>query len=189
MLIDHQEQPGQTHYENGHSQGDDRTPWPQDTLLFMTMGAVLMIDQVSKWFVRHNLNLYELWPAQGAVRLTHTENSGAALSLFPDYLPAVIAFSVISIALYMYVYQLQSSAGRLGRLAAGLAVGGTLGNLIDRIANGTVTDFVSVGLFPVFNIADIAIFAGIGLMVMPMLSAGKKKASDETVHVGLHFER
>jgi signal peptidase II len=189
MLMDQQEQPSPAPLAYSYSEGDEPTPVLRDILLFATLGSVLAIDQASKWFVRLNLDLYEIWPSEGFVRLTHTENSGAAFSLFPNLLPGMIFLSVIAIGLYVYVYRVRAAAGPIDRLATGLAVGGALGNLIDRVAHGAVVDFVSVGLFPIFNFADVAVIVGIGLMVVPLLSDGTDRASDEPAHVNLRYEQ
>lgn len=177
MHIDQQDRSSMAPVEYAYSETDVDAPWYRDSLLLVTLSGVLLIDQLAKWLIRANLDLYELWPAQGAFRLTHTENSGAAFSLFPNFLPGIVFISIIAIGLYVYVYHVQARARRLDRLAAALAMGGALGNLVDRVAHGTVVDFVSISLFPIFNIADVAIILGIGLMVMSMLSEDNKPDS------------
>ena len=186
MPIDQQDGSGTAPVVYGYTEADVHTPWHQDSLLLVTLSAVLLIDQVAKWLVRAHLDLYELWPAQGLIRLTHTENSGAAFSLFPNFLPGIVFFSIVAIGLYIYVYHVQAQARRLDRVAAALAMGGALGNLIDRVAHGTVVDFVSVGLLPIFNIADVAIILGIGFMISSMLSEDDKR---DAAHVSSYSER
>ena len=94
MPIDQQDGSGTAPVVYGYTEADVHTPWHQDSLLLVTLSAVLLIDQVAKWLVRANLDLYELWPAQGLIRLTHTENSGAAFSLFRILEPTIFLSAV-----------------------------------------------------------------------------------------------
>ena len=190
MSFDNQDRSGRALPAYSYSEVDENaysTRWYEDSLLLITLGSVPLLDQITKLLIRLNLNLYELWPSQGAFRLTHAENSGATLSLFPNFLPGIVFFSAIAVGLYFYVFHIQTAPRRLDRLATGLAVGGALGNLIDRVFNGTVVDFISVGLFPIFNLADLAIIVGIGIMVVSMMTGSVPKTSlpqprsDETI--------
>lgn len=99
------------------------TKWYEDPLLLVTLGAMLLLDQISKQLIRLNLNFYDLRASQDTFRLTHTENSEAALSLFPNLLPGIVLFSLITAGLYFYVFHIQTPPRRLDRLAVGLAVG------------------------------------------------------------------
>ena len=122
-------------------------------------------DQLSKLWIRSDLAIGESLFEVGFFRLTRIHNSGAAFGLFQgqSFLLTIIA-SVGIIALLLYALFFHHSfpflGNRLGKLALGLVLGGTVGNLIDRIYLGYVTDFIAVSIWPAFNIADSAIVVG-----------------------------
>ncbi len=135
-------------------------------------GVVLALDQWSKYFVRTRLAVGESWsPLAGApdlLRVIHWNNTGAAFGLFPGagWIFTVVAVVVI-VAILVYFPRIP--AGQVAvRLALGLQLGGALGNLTDRLLLGTVTDFVAVGSFPVFNVADASISIGTALLLAAM---------------------
>ena len=151
------------------------------------IAVVVVIDQVTKQLVRHNLPLYgsvNLIP--GFLDFTHVQNTGAAFGLlnaadFP-YKPAVMigiaAIALVAIAAY------GSQLGfheRLARLVLSLILGGAFGNLIDRAVAGHVVDFVDVywggSHFWAFNVADAAISVGAVLVLLDMIGLGRHHAS------------
>src|SRR5689334_18782114 len=135
--------------------------------LFLTVGAVISLDQWTKWLVRNHIPLngswlpdWLLWLAPYA-RLVFIYNKGAAFGMFQDgsVLFTIVAFLVAGGIVYFYS-QIDQQDWPL-RLAAGLYLGGVLGNLIDRLTQGQVTDFISVGSFYIFNVADASINVGV----------------------------
>jgi signal peptidase II len=147
--------------------------------LFMYMqligiaGIVVALDQWMKWLVRENIPFATQWLPQGMewlfpyARLVHWHNTGAAFGMFQNasVVFTVLAFIVIGVILFYYP-RIQSE-GWLFRLALGLQLAGALGNLIDRLTQeGKVTDFISVGSFPVFNVADSAISVGTVALIL-----------------------
>lgn len=142
--------------------------------LFLTglAGAVVALDQWTKFLVRSRLGLGQVWepfPAWGdLLRIVHWNNTGAAFGMFPS---AGMVFTVIAIivaAAILYYYPRIPSGQRALRLALALQLGGAVGNLIDRVARGTVTDFIAVGPLPVFNVADTSITVGVAILVLSM---------------------
>jgi signal peptidase II len=139
----------------------------------------LIADRVSKTIIADRLALNQTWhPPVPFLRhifsLTYTTNTGAAFGLFPDQgaLFVIIAFVVIA-AILFYYRQLPDGHG-LARVALGLQLGGALGNLIDRLRQGYVVDFIDFNFWPlrnwpVFNLADSAIVVGVGLLALTML--------------------
>jgi signal peptidase II len=139
----------------------------------------VIADRISKTIITNNLTLYQSWHPPVALlksifSLTYTTNTGAAFGLFPKQgvLFTIIAFFVI--AAIFYYYRLLPSSYYLARLALGLQLGGTLGNLIDRLRQGYVVDFVDLNFWPLqnwplFNVADSAIVIGVGLLAITML--------------------
>jgi signal peptidase II len=140
--------------------------------LFLTAGFIVLLDQYSKWMVRSNLAFTEMWlPIQlkellPYMRIVYWHNSGAAFGLFQNAnLVFIILAFIVSGAIIYYYPQVAPEDWWL-KLALGLQLGGALGNLIDRLTIGQVTDFISVGSFPVFNVADSAITIGTCILVL-----------------------
>ena len=141
-----------------------RLMWYRDRVLLLAIVAVLAVDQLSKYLVRANMDLYESWPSEGLFRLTHGTNSGSAFGLFPNQTVLLIVASVAAIGFLVYFYRVYAMPRPLLRLAIGLQLGGALGNLIDRLRAGEVVDFIDVGAWPIFNLADSSIVVGMTVL-------------------------
>lgn len=126
------------------------------------------IDQATKWWVNSTLQPEVSVPIIPKVfQWTLTYNTGAAFSMFHQTPGLLTAFSaLLFLALVAYSF-LPARARNMESLALGLMLGGALGNLLDRLLNGRVTDFVDVVLihYPVFNVADAFIFMGALLLI------------------------
>ena len=135
-------------------------------------GAVIALDQWTKWLVRVNLPFQGTWLPEWVswlnpyARIVHWYNSGAAFGMFQNgnLIFTVLAFIVIGAIIYYFPY-VESDDWTL-RLAMGLQLGGAAGNLVDRLMMGKVTDFISVGTFPVFNVADSSISVGVVVLLL-----------------------
>lgn len=141
-------------------------------MLFGISGAVIALDQWSKFLVRSKLAFGESWsPVEWLApyaRIVHWNNTGAAFGIFPQgSMVFTVVAIVVSLAIIYYFPQVPHSEIPL-RLALGLQLGGALGNLISRLTVGAVTDFVSVGSFPVFNVADSSISIGVVVLLVGM---------------------
>ncbi len=154
--------------------------------LFSVAGLVIALDQWTKWLVRTNIPFAETWLPRGLewlepyARLVYWENSGAAFGMFQNagLVFTILAFLVIGAIIYYYP-QVESSDWTL-RLALSMQLGGASGNLIDRLTIGQVTDFISVGNFPVFNVADASISVGVAILLLGVWwSERKAKASNQ----------
>ena len=138
--------------------------------LILIAGSIITFDQLSKSWVRNNISLGEIWsPIDGLekyARIVHWNNTGAAFGMFQDLslVFTVLAF-IVSIAIFYYYPRIPREDWPL-RLALSLQLGGAVGNLIDRLSIGHVTDFISVGNFAVFNIADASISVGVAVLVV-----------------------
>jgi signal peptidase II len=134
--------------------------------ILVIAAIIVFLDQWTKGLVRANLPFGATWLPESMqwlspyARIVHWYNTGAAFGMFKDasMILTVLAFVVIAAILFYYP-QVQSDDWSL-RLALSMQLGGALGNLIDRLTIGHVTDFVSVGRFPVFNVADASITIG-----------------------------
>ena len=136
--------------------------------------VILVIDQVSKALVAANLALGQRANVVGDVlQVWHAENSGAAFSLFQNGLPLFLVVTVIALGMVVYFVRALSGRSLWFFLILGLVLGGTLGNLTDRLAHhGLVVDFISFGIgetrFPTFNVADSALVVGIFALVVAL---------------------
>ncbi len=139
-------------------------------ILIVVVGLILTLDQITKSLVRTNIPFSGSWmPVEWLApffRFVHWENTGAAFGLFErgGLVFSVLAV-VVSIVIVMYYPQIPENE-TLMRIAIAMQMGGALGNLTDRIFHGPVTDFIAVGNFPVFNIADSSITVGVGLLIL-----------------------
>jgi len=88
-----------------------------------------------------------------------------AFGLFQNQTLILIILSVVAIGFIYYFYRIHVLPSRLLRVAMGLLLGGALGNLFDRVRAGEVVDFIAVGWWPMFNLADSAIVIGIALLI------------------------
>ena len=152
--------------QGGAGDGAARTPWYRDRIMLSVAVAVFIADQATKYIVKANLDLYESWPREGLVRITYGTNSGTAFGLFPDQTLVLIVTSLLAIGFIYYFYRSHALPSRVLRLAIGLQLGGAFGNLIDRIRLGSVVDFIDIGWWPIFNVADSSIVTGIGLLAL-----------------------
>lgn len=157
-------------------------------LLIMIVGVLVTLDQWTKWLVRANIPLGGSWLPESLdwlspyARIVHWYNTGAAFGMFQggSMVFTVLAFIVIGAIIY-YFPQVEKSDWTL-RIAMSMQLAGASGNLIDRLTQaGRVTDFVSVGNFPVFNVADSSITVGtIILLIGIFLQEMKEKKTAES---------
>lgn len=152
-------------------------------LVFMLTAAVIVTaDQLTKVWIRGSLDIGETLWRYGILSITRvTPNTGASFGLFQGYmLPLIIVTSIFMIVLLAYVFVFYRRVPWMDRglfwLALGLIMGGSVGNFIDRThpALNGVTDFVSIGWFPTFNVADSGVTVGAVLFVLGFLIYGRQ---------------
>jgi len=145
----------------------------RDYLILLGVASIVVVlDQWTKWLVRENIEFGAQWlPAwlswlSPYARIVHWYNSGAAFGLFQNgnLIFTILAFIVIGAILYYYPF-VQNEDWTL-KLAMGLQLAGAAGNLVDRLMMGKVTDFISIGTFPVFNVADSSITIGVIVLLL-----------------------
>ena len=134
--------------------------------LFATALATLVLDQLSKAIVRIHLPFGEV-ASLGFLDFRQVRNPGTAFGLitskaWPLFVVSVVVFSLLILVLWKW----GGPGSWVFQMGLGLIIGGALGNIIDRLALGEVVDFIDVGFWPVFNIADIAIVAGVGIVLV-----------------------
>jgi signal peptidase II len=149
----------------------DKGRWPGLLPLITTL-SVLATDQLSKLEIRANLAVGESIPKDGSIGFHHVQNTGAAFGIFQGYTVPLIIIAFIGIALIIYALffgRFSFLESTESRLAFSLVLGGTAGNLVDRLARGMVTDFIEIGSWPEFNIADSAVVIGTILFAYTVL--------------------
>ncbi len=134
-------------------------------LFFAVAVVVFVLDRITKTLVASQVAYGTEVPVLGhLVGITNVRNSGAAFGFAPAGASIfLIASVVVAIGLVVYVVRNPGTSWSDGVL--GLILGGTVGNGYDRIVYGTVTDFVNVHFWPVFNVADSAISVGVALLI------------------------
>lgn len=153
-------------------------------ILIGIAGLVVALDQWTKYLVRSQLQVGETWMPipwlASFIRVVHWNNTGAAFGLFPEgSLIFTIIAIVVSLAIIFYFPQVPRQQVAL-RIALALQMGGAIGNLSSRLFQGTVTDFISVGTFPVFNIADSSISIGVAVLIGAMWVEERRSRADES---------
>jgi signal peptidase II len=135
-----------------------------------TLVAVLVVaaDQITKSLVEANITVGERVDVLGPIQLTNVGNTGIAFGLAGGGGTVLVALALLTLVLVIGFFA--RDPGRRGIwLAIGLLVGGAAGNLIDRIAHEAVTDFIKIGPWPTFNVADIAITLGVVLLAWALI--------------------
>src|SRR3979490_791040 len=149
------------------------------TIHFFIALVVFLLDRWTKHLVSLRIPLYShIQIIPGFFRLTHTENTGAAFSLFADSpsrwkTALLIAFSLVAMVIVSILLWKQTRPLTMTGIALSLILGGAVGNLWDRLASGRVVDFllfyVKQYQWPVFNLADSAIVVGAGVLGIEIL--------------------
>ena len=138
--------------------------------------VTIVADQVTKLIARNSFTPNDPFEVLPFFHFTNTINTGIAFGQFRDNQIIVIAGSVIAIAFMLIYFGRSGGRHSLLPVAIGLLVGGATSNLFDRIAQGHVTDFLEVSHFPVFNLADAAITAGVIGLLITLLASERVKS-------------
>jgi signal peptidase II len=129
---------------------------------------VVVLDQAAKALVEANLFPGEQVGVLGPIELTLSHNSGVAFGLASGGGTRLVLLTVLALGVVAYVFS-RDPARPATWAAAGLLAGGALGNLADRVRADAVTDYISVGSWPAFNLADVAVTAGVALLALSYL--------------------
>src|SRR3989454_8025163 len=134
---------------------------------------VFALDRITKLWVEENIPLYESRQIVGDyVRIVHAQNTGAAFGLLPERTTLLSVLSVVAVLAIVYYYRRIASNSALVSATLGMQLGGAFGNLLDRVTQGYVVDFVDVGLgdirFWAFNVADSSIVVGIFVVTIAL---------------------
>jgi signal peptidase II len=148
--------------------------------------AVYNADRITKTWIVVSVPLNEARDVvDGWVRIAHVRNTGAAFGLLPERTPLLSILSVVAVVVILYYYR--GIAARSAPIAAtlGMQLGGAAGNLVDRIGQGYVVDFIDVGIpdgwrFWAFNVADSSIVVGIFVVTFLLWLEERKQARAPT---------
>jgi signal peptidase II len=150
-------------------------------LLGSTRGAMTGYNrdiQLTKYAVRSSLSLGESFPEEGFFRITYVTNTGAAFGILKDQSAFLIVTTFFGLAAIILYYIYPPLEHGILRIALGLQLGGAIGNLTDRVRMGHVTDFIDVGAWPAFNVADSSIVIGVAvILTFFVLSEGARRRS------------
>ena len=157
----------------------DKNPGSSRFVTWMVVALIIaVVDQLTKLAIIEWIPLYDRVPLNSFINLTHQKNSGAAFSFLADaggwqrWFFVVLA-TLVSVVIAIWIWRIRKTGQAI--LSAGLALvlGGAVGNLIDRILLGHVTDFFQVWFgswaFPSFNVADAGISVGAALLIIDAL--------------------
>ena len=133
--------------------------------------AALIADQLTKQVVVRQLEFGESIDVIGPLSIHHVRNSGIAFGLFSTWASAVTLLTAVAVA-WMIAYFARSGARHpVLPVALGLLIGGSAGNLADRLRQGHVTDFLDLRYWPAFNLADAFIVVGVAILLAALIAA------------------
>lgn len=143
-------------------------------VLLLTALAILGADQLTKGLVIANVALGERVNLIGdLVQVWHAQNRGASFSLLQGATILFLVVTVLSVGMVVYFHRSLRERGWWVHLVLGVILGGTLGNFVDRLRQGYVTDWLSIGVgdlrWPTFNVADSSLVVGICVLVLYLL--------------------
>ena len=142
---------------------------PRDGWFLLVALVIVGADQLVKWVIRETVERGDSHPVVWPLEIVHVTNSGAAFGMFQGAGPLLIMTSVVGMAAILVYLLNPGFAHPLMRLGLALMLGGAVGNLIDRVKDGEVVDFIKVPNFPAFNVADSAITIGVLLLAWAMI--------------------
>ena len=159
-------------------------------IAWMVVAMVIVIaDQATKWAIIEWVPLYDRVPINGFINLTHQKNTGAAFSFLADaggwqrWFFVVLA-TAVSAVIAVWIWRIRKEGQVILSIGLAFVLGGAVGNLIDRVRLGHVTDFIQVWFgswaFPSFNVADAGISVGAALLIIDALFfSGRQTPSTE----------
>lgn len=138
--------------------------------LLIVAGTLVLLDQWTKELVRGSLPMGSVWSPwewlSPYARIVHWHNTGVAFGMFQGMGSVFAVLAAIVSIVIIYLYNRVAGDSWILKWAMSLQLAGAVGNLIDRVTIGYVTDFISVGNFPVFNVADASISIGVVILLI-----------------------
>lgn len=124
---------------------------------------VLLIDQITKFFIRTNFSLGESFPITNFFEITYITNTGAGFGIFSGQNMFLALFSIIVIFIILYYWK---SIKKEEKIWFALIIGGIVGNVVDRLFFGYVIDFINFSFWPAFNVADSALVVSVAVLII-----------------------
>jgi signal peptidase II len=146
----------------------------QNTIFLITTPLVIITDQLSKLWIKSNLAIGESVFEIGFFRLSHVQNTGSSFGLFQNQnlilsIIAIIGACIILFLVFFMRHRVEVLNTTPGKLSLGLILGGTVGNLLNRLSFGYVIDFIDFNYWPAFNIADSSVVVGSILLAYSLI--------------------
>jgi signal peptidase II len=143
----------------------------------LVMAVVVILDRITKHLVVTGIAVGDVHKFFPAINLVHVRNSGVAFGFFSGGGALVLVLTLLALAA-LVTFFIRRPTRPLLWLPTGLVVGGAIGNLIDRVSSGSVTDFIKLPLWPAFNLADAAITVGV-LALLYVLEGPRDESAEE----------
>lgn len=137
--------------------------------------VLIALDQVTKVLVRAHIPLLTSVPENGWIRFTHITNDGGVFGMFPGHVTIFSIMTIIGIVVLLIFYCLYAINKLLLSIGLACILAGSIGNLIDRLSQGYVTDFIDTRIWAIFNIADASGVIGVVLIIYYLLTLFVKK--------------
>jgi signal peptidase II len=141
------------------------------------MALVVALDQVTKALVRNGVEVGEEDSILPAVTLVHVRNTGVAFGAFSGGGAIVVVLVALALSALLYYFVTHIDKPWIW-LPTGMLLGGSIGNIIDRVRDGWVTDFVKLPAWPAFNVADVSITFGVLVLLWVVEQQGDTDAAD-----------
>ena len=148
--------------------------------LALVAGAAAAADQATKHLVTSRIALGDDVDVLGLFSIHRVENSGIAFGLFPTATSAVIGLTGLVVGWMLLFFARSGARHPVLPVGLGLVLGGSVSNLLDRIRLGAVTDFLDVGFWPAFNLADTFIVVGVAVLLAALFAADREHARRPT---------
>jgi len=150
-------------------------------MYFIIIAIIIAVDQLSKFLIQSGMELNQtISLINGVFHITYIHNYGAAFSIFQNKTEFLIAIQLVVISgVLVYLIKRRKIDHWALLLSLSLIAAGGFGNLIDRAAKGYVVDFLDFRVWPIFNVADISVCVGCGLMVLYVFIIEPKRSRSE----------
>ncbi len=150
--------------------------------IWVLVFIIVLVDQLSKLLVLTNMKLGESFIViPGLFNITYSENPGAAFGIMAYRTNFFLIITMILMIVILFLMIKLASEYKLLKVGLALQFGGATGNFIDRIRTGYVVDFFDLNFWPIFNVADIAIVAGVFILIYYIIKENDKEKEKETV--------
>ena len=141
------------------------------------IAAVLVIDRITKRAVVSGIRIGDVHKFLPGINLVHVQNSGVAFGFFAGGGALVLILTLAALGALVVYFLLRPTRPGLW-LPTGLLIGGAIGNLIDRVSTGSVTDFIKFPLWPAFNVSDMAITFGVLALLYVLEGPAHRRRTD-----------